>query len=43
VFGSVERGESNDISDIDFLIEMDDNASALGVGAFNTKGCNCWG
>ena len=33
VFGSVARGESNDISDIDFLIEMDDNASAFGVGA----------
>src|SRR5215208_4140749 len=34
VFGSVARGESKDISDIDFLIEMDDNVSALGVGAF---------
>ena len=30
VFGSVVRGESNDISDIDFLIE---NASAFGAGA----------
>jgi predicted nucleotidyltransferase len=34
VFGSVARGESNDVSDIDFLIEMDENASAFGVGAF---------
>lgn len=34
VFGSVARGESSDVSDVDFLIEMDDNASALGVGAF---------
>jgi predicted nucleotidyltransferase len=34
VFGSVARGESKDVSDIDFLIEMDEKASALGVGAF---------
>ena len=34
VFGSVARGESNEISDIDFLIEMDADASAFGVGAF---------
>jgi predicted nucleotidyltransferase len=34
VFGSVARGESKEISDVDFLIEMDDNVSALGVGAF---------
>ena len=34
VFGSVARGESNDVSDVDFLIEMDDNVSAFGVGAF---------
>jgi predicted nucleotidyltransferase len=34
VFGSVARGESNDISDVDFLIEMESNASAFGVGAF---------
>jgi predicted nucleotidyltransferase len=34
VFGSVARGESNDISDVDFLIEMDDTVSAFGVGAF---------
>jgi uncharacterized protein len=34
VFGSVARGESKDVSDIDFLIEMDENVSALGVGAF---------
>ena len=34
VFGSVARGESKDASDVDFLIEMDEDASALGVGAF---------
>jgi uncharacterized protein len=34
VFGSVARGESEPVSDIDFLIEMDENVSALGVGAF---------
>ena len=30
MFGSVARGERDDISDIDFLVE---NASAFGVGA----------
>ena len=34
VFGSVARGESKDASDVDFLIEMDEDVSALGVGAF---------
>lgn len=34
VFGSVARGESNVASDVDFLIEMENNASALGVGGF---------
>jgi len=34
VFGSVARGESSDVSDVDFLIEMDDSVSAFGVGAF---------
>jgi len=34
VFGSVARGESSEISDVDFLIEMESDASALGVGAF---------
>ena len=34
VFGSVARGESVDVSDVDFLIEMDEGVSALGVGAF---------
>lgn len=33
-FGSVARGESKDVSDVDFLIEMDENVSAFGVGAF---------
>jgi predicted nucleotidyltransferase len=34
VFGSGARGESSDINDIDFLIEMESGASAFGVGAF---------
>jgi len=34
VFGSVARGESNETSDVDFLIEMETGASAFGVGAF---------
>lgn len=34
VFGSVARGESSDHSDIDFLIEKDDNASVFGARAF---------
>ena len=34
VFGSVARGESKDVSDVDFLIEMDEDVSAFGVGAF---------
>ncbi len=34
VFGSVARGESSEISDVDFLIEMEADASALGIGAF---------
>ena len=34
VFGSVARGESSELSDIDFLIEMESGASAFGIGAF---------
>jgi uncharacterized protein len=34
VFGSVARGESNDVSDVDFLVEMEAGASVFGVGAF---------
>jgi hypothetical protein len=34
VFGSVARGEERETSDVDFLIEMEDGASALGVGGF---------
>lgn len=34
VFGSVVRGESEKTSDVDFLIEMDEGASAFGVGGF---------
>ena len=34
VFGSVARGESSNVSDVDFLIELDDSASALNIGGF---------
>ncbi|HDN04759.1 MAG TPA: nucleotidyltransferase [Chloroflexi bacterium] len=34
VFGSVARGETRTGSDVDFLIEMTADASALGVGGF---------
>lgn len=34
VFGSVARGSSTASSDIDFLIEMEEGTSALGVGGF---------
>jgi predicted nucleotidyltransferase len=34
VFGSVARGESTSSSDVDFLIEMQEGASMLGVGGF---------
>lgn len=34
VFGSVARGVSDDTSDVDFLIEMEEGASALGIGGF---------
>lgn len=34
VIGSVAREESTESSDVDFLIEMDKGASALGVGGF---------
>ena len=34
VFGSVARGESSTTSDIDLLIEMKEDVSALGVGGF---------
>ena len=34
VFGSVARGDDNEVSDVDFLVEMDEGASALGIGGF---------
>jgi predicted nucleotidyltransferase len=34
VFGSVARGESGSTSDVDFLIELEQDQSALGIGAF---------
>lgn len=34
VFGSVARGEGGETGDIDFLIEMEPDASALNIGGF---------
>jgi predicted nucleotidyltransferase len=34
LFGSVARGQNTDISDVDFLIELDEEASLFGVGGF---------
>lgn len=34
VFGSVARGLTDETSDVDFLIEMEEGASAFGVGGF---------
>jgi predicted nucleotidyltransferase len=34
VFGSVARGESDQSSDIDLLIDMEEGASAFGIGGF---------
>jgi hypothetical protein len=34
LFGSVARGNATATSDIDFLIQLKDGASALGVGGF---------
>lgn len=34
VFGSVARGQDAEVSDVDFLIGMEEDASALGVGGF---------
>ena len=35
VFGSVARGESSTQSDLDFLVEMQEGASMMGVGGFS--------
>jgi len=34
VFGSVARGSGDEDSDVDLLIELEDGASAFGVGGF---------
>jgi len=34
VFGSVARGDDTNMSDVDFLIEMENGASSFGIGAF---------
>lgn len=34
VFGSVARGDDTNLSDVDFLIEMESGASSFGIGAF---------
>jgi len=43
IFGSVARGDSTEISDIDFLIELDENASLFGVGGFQFEAQNLLG
>ena len=43
VFGSTARGSSEDASDADFLIEMEEAASALGVGGFQYEVQNLLG
>ncbi len=35
VFGSVVRGEATALSDVDFLVEMQEGASLFGVGGFS--------
>ncbi len=35
VFGSIARGESTPESDLDFLVDMDEQASMLGLGGFS--------
>ncbi len=34
LFGSAARGENTETSDVDFLIELEEGASAFGVGGF---------
>jgi len=34
IFGSVARGENTPHSDIDFLVELEEGASYLGIGGF---------
>ena len=34
VFGSVARGDETNLSDVDFLVEMESGASSFGIGAF---------
>lgn len=34
VFGSIARGENNNLSDVDFLVEMKSGSSLFGVGGF---------
>jgi predicted nucleotidyltransferase len=43
VFGSVARGSSEEASDADFLIELEEGASALGVGGFQYEVQNLLG
>lgn len=34
VFGSVARNDEGETNDVDFLVEMEENATALGIGGF---------
>ena len=37
VFGSLARGENDETSDIDFLVELEIGASPFGVGGFQSE------
>jgi predicted nucleotidyltransferase len=37
VFGSIVRGDNTSLSDVDFLVEMQEGASLFGVGGFSYK------
>ena len=43
VFGSVARGDETNLSDVDFLIEMENGASAFGWVHSSLKCKNYWG
>ncbi|MCW5878678.1 MAG: nucleotidyltransferase domain-containing protein [Anaerolineales bacterium] len=43
IFGSVARGDASATSDVDLLIEMDANASVLGIGGFQYEVQNLLG
>jgi uncharacterized protein len=38
IFGSVARGEADDLSDLDFLVDLDPGRSLLDLGGFELGG-----